>query len=99
LHPHCYLSGLTQVDFVGTLLSSTTSTWFAPLLERQSPLLNNFETFVEKFCAIFEILNKEWTSTNNLQFVHQDLAPTIVYTFKFKQSTCDILWDAIVLMS
>jgi len=44
------------------------------MLEHQSPLLNNFETFVEKFCAFFEDLNKEWTSTNNLQSIHQDLA-------------------------
>jgi hypothetical protein len=34
---------------IGTLLSNTTLTWFEPLLECQSPLLNDFEAFLEEF--------------------------------------------------
>ncbi len=69
------------------------------MLERQSPLLNNFETFVEEICAILEDLNKEWTSNKQLAIRSPRPRPTIVYTFEFKQSTCDILWDAVALTS
>jgi hypothetical protein len=34
LHPHHYPNGPIQIDFIGTLLSSTTLTWFAPLLKQ-----------------------------------------------------------------
>jgi hypothetical protein len=36
-------------------------TWFAPLLEHQSPLLNNFEKFHEKF---HEKLNATFGNSN-----------------------------------
>jgi hypothetical protein len=42
-----------------SLLSNTTLAWFTPLLEHQSPLLNNFESFFEKFGAFFGDSNKE----------------------------------------
>jgi hypothetical protein len=37
--------------------------WFISLLECQSPFLNDFEAFVEKFNATFRESNKEHTST------------------------------------
>jgi hypothetical protein len=45
LHQHCYLDDRIEVGFIGTLLSDTILTWFAPFLEGQFPILNNFETF------------------------------------------------------
>ena len=47
LHPNCYLADVAHVGLVGTLLTGTTLAWFAPLLERHSPLLENFEGFVK----------------------------------------------------
>jgi hypothetical protein len=61
LHPHQYPTSLAQVRFIGILLSSTTIVWFAPLLEHQSPLLNNFETFFEELNATFRDLDKKRT--------------------------------------
>ncbi len=48
--------------------------WFMPLLERQSPLLNNFETFIEEFCAIFGNSNKDNTSISKLDHFAKDFA-------------------------
>jgi hypothetical protein len=61
LHPHQHPTSLAQVRFIGILLSSTTIVWFAPLLEHQSPLLNNFETFFEELNATFGDLDKKRT--------------------------------------
>ena len=51
LHPSRYPTDASQVGLVGTLLSGTTLAWFAPLLEKESPLLNNFEEFISEFKA------------------------------------------------
>jgi len=59
LHPHWYPTNLVQVGFIGTLLSSMTLAWFAPSLEHQSSMCNDFETFLEKFNATFGNLDKE----------------------------------------
>jgi hypothetical protein len=65
-HQHHYLDGRTQVGFIDTLLSSITLTWFAPLLEHQSPLLKNFEAFLEEFGVSFGNSNKKRITTNKL---------------------------------
>jgi len=61
LHFHQCPTKPTQIRLIGTLLSSMALTWFAPLLEHQSPLLNNFEKFHEKF---HEKLNATFGNSN-----------------------------------
>ncbi len=60
-HLHWYPIGPTQVEFIGTLLSNIAFAWFAPLLEHQSPLFNNFEAFLEEFNATFRDSYKKCT--------------------------------------
>ena len=45
MHPSRYPTDASRVGLVGTLLSGSTLAWFALLLEKESPLLNNFEEF------------------------------------------------------
>ena len=47
MHPSRYPTDSSRVGLVGTLLSGTGLAWFASLLEKESPLLNNFEDFIE----------------------------------------------------
>jgi hypothetical protein len=42
--------------------------WFAPLLKHQSPLLNDFEEFIEEFNATFGDFNKKCTYSIKIQF-------------------------------
>jgi len=72
LHPHCYPNYPTHVGLIGTLLLGASLTWFAPLLKRQSPLLNDFKVFVEEFSATFGDFDKEHTSTNNYKLFVRD---------------------------
>jgi hypothetical protein len=48
--------------------------WFMYLLEHQSPLLNDFETFAKEFCATFGNSNKDNTSTSKLDHFAKDFA-------------------------
>jgi hypothetical protein len=60
------------------LLLGTSLVWFAPLLEQQSPLLNDLEVFVEEFNTTFEDIDKKCTLTNKLQVFHKGPCPTTV---------------------
>lgn len=53
LHPSSYPDNFTKIEFVDSLLSSISLSWFAPLLEKNSHVLNNFETFMREFSFIF----------------------------------------------
>ncbi len=82
LHPYQYPIGLAQVGLVDILLLNTTLVWFAPLLEHQSPLLNDFETFLKKFNVTFRNSDKECTSNIKIWSFCQGSHSTIVYASK-----------------
>ena len=48
-----YPTDASRVELVGTLLSGTAITWFAPLLEQGYPLLIIFEKFISEFKTYF----------------------------------------------
>ncbi len=75
-----------------TLMSSKALALFAPLLEHQSPLLNNFETFLEKLNATFGDLDKECMSSIKIWSLCQGSHLATIYALKFKQLACDISW-------
>ena len=54
-HPSQYHTDVSRVGLVGTLLSDSALAWFAPLLENESPLRNNFEEFLSEFKACFGV--------------------------------------------
>jgi len=62
-----YPNNLTQIGFISIIISKTTLTWFAPLLECQSSFLSDIETYIhEEFNATFGDSNEECISTNKL---------------------------------
>jgi hypothetical protein len=66
LHPRRYFDDTTRVGFVGTLLTGTAATWFVPILETSSPLLQDFNAFMAEFEAMFGDSDKARTSANKL---------------------------------
>jgi hypothetical protein len=52
---------------------------FAPLLEHQLPLLNDFELFLEKFIATFGDSNEECMFNIKIQYFCQISHSTMVY--------------------
>ena len=57
MHPNIYPTDATWVRIIRTLL-----TWFAPLLEKNSPLLDDFDDFIKEFQESFadmdNVINK-----------------------------------------
>jgi len=98
LHPRRYFDDTTRVGFIGTLLAGTTATWFAPILETSSPLLQDFNAFMVEFEAMFGDSDKARTSANKLRHLQQRTRSAIVYALKFRQLAYDINWgeDALI---
>ena len=68
MHPSRYPIDASRVRLVDTLLSGTTLTWFAPLSEKESPLLNNFKEFIiSKFKTCFGDTDIVRTTINKIR--------------------------------
>ena len=71
MHPSQYPTDVSQVGLVGTSLSGSTLAWFAPLLENESPLLNNFEEFISECKACFGDTDNIRTTINKIRRLRQ----------------------------
>jgi hypothetical protein len=83
-HLHQYPTNPTQVGLIGILLSGMALAWFAPLMEHQSPLLNDFQVFFEKFNATFGDSNKKCIFNIKIRFFCQKSCSAMVYASKFR---------------
>ena len=98
MHPSRYPTDASRVGLVGTLLSGTTLAWFAPLLEKESPLLNNFEEFISEFKACFGDTDSIKTTINKILRLCQGDRPTSTYATDSHLLATDIPWDDQALM-
>lgn len=71
MQPLRYPTPSSQVGLVGTLLSGTALAWFSPLLEKYSPLLNDFEGFMEEFTACFGEVDKRKIADSKIRNLRQ----------------------------
>jgi hypothetical protein len=98
LHPRRYFDDTTRVGFVGTLLTGTTTAWFAPILETSSPLLQDFNAFMAEFEAVFGDSDKARTVANKLHRLQQGTHSAIVYASEFRQLACNVNWGQATLI-
>jgi len=99
LHPRRYFDDTTRVGFIRTLLTRTATAWFAPILETSSPLLQDFNTFMAEFEAVFGDSDKARTSANKLRRLQQRTRSAIVYASEFRQLAYDINWGEATLIN
>ena len=95
IHPSRYPTDASRVGLVGTLLSGTllsgtTLAWFAPLLDKNSPMLNNFEEFMSEFKSCFRDTDSVRTAINKIRRLRQGERPTSAYVADFRLLASDI---------
>ena len=81
LHPSHYPTDVDRMGLVGTSLTGTALAWFAPLLERHSPLLEDFEGFVKEFQANFGDTDSMRTVVNKIRRLRQGDRPAYAVDF------------------
>ena len=99
LQPRQYPKGASQVGLIGTLLSGAALSWFAPLLEKNSPLFKDLDDFLAKFNDTFGETDRVRTSTTKLRPLRQGSRATSVYAADFRQLACNVDWDDNALIS
>ena len=98
MHPSRYPTDASRVGLVGTLLSGTALAWFAPLLEKNSPMLNNFEEFMSEFKSCFGDTDSVRTAINKIRRLRQGERPASAYAADFRLLASDIPRDDQALM-
>ena len=99
LQPGRYPTEESRVGLVGTLLTGQALSWFAPLFEKRSSILNNFETFLEAFAEAFGEHDKVRWATTKIRSLRQGARSASVYASDFRQLACDLNWGEEALMS
>ena len=99
MHPRRYQDDTTRIGLVGTLLTGAALSWFAPLMEMNSPLLADYGNFMREFEQMFGEHDKVRTATTKLRALRQSNRPATVYPSEFRQISCDLRWDAAALIS
>ena len=67
--------------------------YFAPLLEKNSLLLEDLNDFLTKFNNTFGKTNKVQMATTKFCSLRQRSCPTSIYATDFHQLACDVNWD------
>jgi hypothetical protein len=89
---HRFSTQISQVGLVGTLLSDNALSWFGPLNEQNSFLLENFEAFMEEFSPTFGDIDKARMADSKIRALRQGSRPTSAYAYEFRQFACDVDW-------
>ena len=97
MHPMRYSTNASRAGLVGTLLTDIVLAWFAPLLEKISPLLNNFEEFIKEFKVCFGDTDGARINQQDSYTTSSD-QPTLTYAANFCLIASDIPWDEQALM-
>lgn len=99
LQPHRYSTEETQVGLIGTLLTGTALSWFSSLLEKNSPLLENLDLFLEEFSRTFGERDRALIATTKLRTLQQRSRPASAYVAEFQQLACDLNWNDTALIT
>ena len=99
LQPRQYPTEASQVGFIRTLLSGVVLSWFAPLLEKNSPLLEDLDDFLAEFNDMFGETDKVRTAITKLCSLRQGACVASIYIANFRQLACDVDWDDNALIS
>jgi len=99
MQPDRYPDDERQVGLLGSLLTGPASNWFAPLLERDSPLLRNFEAFVTDLEATFGDTDRIRSAKGKLRNLRQGNRPASQYASEFRLIAGDTNWNDDALMA
>ena len=63
------------------------------MLEKESPLPYNFDTFLKEFAATFGEADREEVADTKIRSLRQGLHLASTYATKFRQLACDVDWN------
>ena len=98
MQPNKYPTDSVKVGLIGTLLSGTALSWFAPLEEKNAPELSDFNLFVKEFQACFGDTHSQRTAINKIRKLVQGGRAASAYATDFRLLACDVPWGESALI-
>ncbi len=98
MQPDVYDTDVLKIGFLGGLLTGPALKWFSPLLEKESPLLNDVKGFMVEFEANFGDLDGIRTATTKLRALKQGNRPASTYASEFRQLSSVLEWNDAALI-
>ncbi|KAH7277256.1 hypothetical protein KP509_39G042600 [Ceratopteris richardii] len=92
MQPDRYPDEASKVGFIGTLLCGHALSSFAPILEKNTAVLKDYEGFLRELTATFGDADTSRVVETKLRKLHQDNRLASTYAFEFRQSICDLTW-------
>jgi len=68
--------------------------WFYPIFKKNSPLLYDFEGFIEEFSAYFGELDKKKIANQKIRSLHLRGRLASIYASEFRQLSCNADWGS-----
>jgi len=97
--PLTYATDASRVTLVANLLDEIPMKWFEPLLNANSPLLNNYDEFMNHFAACFRDTDPAATSELKIRSLKQGSRSVAQYASEFRQVSSDLGWNDAALIS
>ena len=82
-NPAIFTTDQAKVSFVGSFLDGSALSWFTPLLERNDPLLHNYQQFIESLKTMFGDPDEKRRAADDLRKLFQTGSATD-YAAKFQ---------------
>lgn len=91
-NPSMYTTDGQKVAFISSYLTGTAQSWFLPLYEKNSPLLNDYEAFVAKMRSAFSETDEIRKAENQLRKLRQ-LGSVTTYASDFEVLASKTNWN------
>ncbi len=98
VHSSRYVTGRDRVGLIGSLLTKAAQSWFTPLVEKNSPVLDNYEEFLRQFEAIFGEHDRSWVAAQKIRSMRQANRSAATYAADFQQIQSELDWGDGALM-
>ena len=98
MHLNRYQKNAARVGLARTPLTSITLPWFVPLLETNSPFLDNFDSFIQGIPSKFSGYGCKTNDQRDSKIETRD-CPILGYTTNFLHLAFDIPWKEKEIMN
>ena len=89
---------LLQVHVFDVPTTGAAFDWASPFLEKDDPILNDYEAFVKILSSIFDQPNKIQATMDQLYALKQGNESATTFVFRFKSLACSVPLDEVSLI-
>ncbi|XP_027704521.1 retrotransposon-derived protein PEG10 [Vombatus ursinus] len=93
LRPEDFPTEHVRVCFLTSLLKGRAARWATPYLLESSPLLNNYEAFIDEFKQAFEDPQRKEAANRKIRRLRQGLGSVLDYASAFRLCAQDLDWN------